>query len=469
MRNTNARNTKKAQRSLHGSGMKTATNGLKTTTGSGSRPVLRGLLWSGLLLIFLPAAPQAQQTGQRSTQQIRQEQPQVLGLDSILSGIRQNNPMLEGYDYKIKAMNAYAEGARSWMAPMLGAGTFMTPYPWQNTMSSGDKGMLMLSAVQEIPNPAKLRARENYLESKAAIQAAGQDYTYNQLRAEARKLFYEWVVLEKKKKILEENREIMETMLKLARIRYPYNQAGLGSIYKAEGRLQEVENSLLETGNRIIEKNIGLNALMNIPRDTRYRIDTAVQLLATPALAASDTAYLLQSRSDLIGMERSIESKQLAVELDRMERKPEFSLRFEHMLPYGGTMPNTYTLMGMISIPIAPWASKKYKSTIKGRQLELRAMEKERQAALVEAQGLISGIARNIRSLRQQLENYRNKIIPALRKNYEVTMLAYEQNQEELPAVIDAWEALNMARQEQLNKLEAYYLKVVEYEKQVEK
>lgn len=395
---------------------------------------------------------------------------QVRTLDSILSTIRSNNPMLQGYDYKIEAMNAYAEGAKSWMAPMIGAGTFMTPYPGQQVMSDGDKGMFMLAAEQAIPNPAKLRAKESYMQSKAAIEASGQRDTYNQLRAQAKSLYYEWVVLEKKKEVLEENRQIMETMLKLARIRYPYNQGSLGSIYKAEGRLHEVENMILETGSSIVERNIRLNALMNIPRDTRYRIDTSARDFA-PVLAAAaiDTTYLLQNRSDLLRMERTIESMQLGVELERMERKPEFSLRFEHMLPYGGMMSNQYTLMGMISIPIAPWSSKMYKSNIKGMQLEIQATEKQRQAVLNEAQGMISGMTWDIRTLGQQLDNYSGKIIPALRKNYETTLLAYEQNQEELPMVIDAWEALNMAQMEDLDKLEEYYLMVVEYEKQVEK
>src|SRR3546814_10247849 len=89
-------------------------------------------------------------------------------------------------------------------------------------------------------------------------------------------------------------------------------------------------------------------------------------LLTTESLLWSvDTTYHLQNRSDLLRMDRTIESMRLGVELERMERKPSFSLRFEHMLPYGGMMPNTYTVMGMISIPIAPWSSKTYRSNIR--------------------------------------------------------------------------------------------------------
>src|SRR3546814_2685076 len=128
------------------------------------------------------------------------------------------------------------------------------------------------------------------------------------------------------------------------------------------------------------------------------------------------------------------------------------------MLPYGGMMPNTYTVMGMISIPIAPWSSKTYRSNIRGKQMEIRSMEKEREAMLNEAQEVVRSIAWDIRTLGQQLDNYDKKIIPALRRNYESTLLAYEQNQQELAMVIDAWEALNMAQIAYLDKLKDYYL-----------
>src|SRR5688572_9718507 len=81
---------------------------------------------------------------------------QVITLDSVLRVIDMQNPMLQEYDSKVKAMNAYAEGAKSWMAPMVGAGTFMTPYPNQLLMEERDKGSWMFSLEQEIPNPAKL-------------------------------------------------------------------------------------------------------------------------------------------------------------------------------------------------------------------------------------------------------------------------------------------------------------------------
>lgn len=99
---------------------------------------------------------------------------------------------------------------------------------------------------------------------------------------------------------------------------------------------------------------------------------------------------------------------------------------------------------------------------------DIAAMEREQSAVLTEARGMAAGIASRIVRMEQQLENYSTKIIPALRRNYETLMLAYEENREQLPAVIDAWEAFTMARMEYLEKREAYYTLIVTYEKEVE-
>ena len=48
-------------------------------------------------------------------------------------------------------------------------------------------------------------------------------------------------------------------------------------------------------------------------------------------------------------------------------------------------------------------------------------------------------------------------------------MLAYEENREQLPIVIDGWEAMNMAQMDHLDKMQAYYLMVVSYEKELER
>lgn len=155
--------------------------------------------------------------------------------------------------------------------------------------------------------------------------------------------------------------------------------------------------------------------------------------------------------------------------MEKYQSRPDFNISFNHMIARSSEMPNQFMLLGMISIPIAPWSSKMYKSNIQGMDREIEAMKSERMAMLNEAQGMTASMAAEISTLQRQLDNYEKRIIPALRKNYETLMLAYEENKEELPMVIDAWETLSMTQLQNLETLQKYYDGVVNYEKQLEK
>lgn len=393
---------------------------------------------------------------------------QVFTLDSVLATIDRRNPMLQEYDNKVKALNEYSAGARSWMAPMIGAGTFMTPYANQMLMDERDKGSWMFSVEQEIPNPAKLNANKNFLLSKAGIEKQGRSMQYNTLRSEAKTYYYQWLVAEKKLSVLDENERIMELMIKLARLRYPYNQGSLGNIYKAEGRLSEVQNMKLMTRSDIEGSSYRLKALMNISATDSIAIDTSTVVDFNADQITRDTTELGAQRSDIRQLDKTIEVMLLNQKLQSYQAKPDFKIKFDHMQPIG-KMPTMFSAMAMVSIPIAPWSSRMYKAEVKGMQYDIEAMKKGREAKLNETRGMLTGMASQLTRMKQQLGNYRTKIIPALNKNYQTVMLAYEENREQLPLVIDAWEALNMAQMEYLNKMEEYYKMIVRYEKELEK
>jgi len=392
---------------------------------------------------------------------------QVMSLDTVLRRVEQRNPMLQEYDQRAKAQDAYTAGAKGWMAPMVGAGTFMTPYPGQ-TVEEASKGSLMITVEQSIPNPAKLAANERYFASRSAVENQGKAKQFNLLRAEAKSAYYQWLAAEEKLNVLREGDQILDLMLKLARLRYPYNQGSLGSIYKTEGRQHEVRNMMLMAQGEIEDASARLKALMNLPPDAPLAVDTTMRITFNRSLA-EDTVSLRTTRSDIRQMEKSIEVMRLNRELQQYQAKPEFRLRFDHMQPLGQGMPTQFTAMAMVSIPIAPWSSKMYKAEARGMEYDIQAMRRGQESIVVETRGMLTGMTAQLKRMEQQLDNYRQRILPALRKNYESLMVAYEENRETLPAVVDGWEAMNMAQLEYTDKLSEFYQMLVRYDKEVER
>lgn len=396
---------------------------------------------------------------------LAQEVP-VIPLDSILQRIDRNNVLLQSYALKAESYKYNAEAATAWMAPMVGVGTFMTPYPGQKLMDDRDKGSIMLQLEQDIPNPAKLQAKKRYLASQGNVELATRDITVNEFKAQAKRLYFNWLVARQRIAVLQENEKIMVTMKKIEEIRYPYNQSQLSGVYKANAKIEDNRNMIRMQEGTIAKARSWLNSLMNAPGNQPFEIDTTYEPVFETA-SSYDTAALALVRKDVFKMDETIRSMQLNVESMKRDKKPDFKVRFDHMSPLGNMMPKAYSAMGMISIPIAPWSSKMYKSGIKAMQYEVQAMEKERAAMLQETQGMLYGMQYEVQSMQKRIAAMEDKIIPALQQTLDANFLNYQENKLALTNVIDSWEALTMMQSDVLDEKLKLYEMIVDYEKQL--
>ena len=413
----------------------------------------------GFIAILLLASKGYAQTASQDTV--------VLSLDTILSRIDQNNIILKTYALKAEGYIHRGEAATSWMAPMVGVGTYMTPYPGAMTMSPDEKGSLMFQIEQAIPGKAKLNAKKRSIQALGEVEKATRGITLNDLKAQAKQLYYTWLISQKRIGLLEKNERIMETMKKVEELRYTYNQSELGGIYKVEGRIQENRNKIQQQKGEIAKIRAWLNSLMNQEGSQYFEIDSNYKPVLTLE-SSYDTSALANKRADIIRMEKSIEAMKLDMKAVELEKRPDLSIRFDHMSPLAKEgMPNSYSIMGMISIPIAPWSSKKYKSESKAIQYDIQAVESEKAALLQQSQGILYGLQYEIQSKEKQVEKIEEKVIPVLQKSFDAYFINYQENKLELPFVIEAWEALLVTQMDLLDeKLKTYEL-IINYEKEL--
>ena len=385
---------------------------------------------------------------------------QHLSLDSVLRRVA-NNPALQAYDAKMSAQDAYAAGAKSLDAPKISAGQYQTPY-----RVNPNGGSFMIQAEQMFTNPAKLRAKEDYMKGLSKVTAADKDYLKNQLIAQAKQYYYERVILEKKLALLGNTRGLLEYMLKDANIRLTYGKEKLSNIYKAKAELFELDNVSEQLQNEVSQNNIMLNTLMNTDKQTAFTVDTIIDV-KNYENNVTDTSMLVATRSDIKGVNRSIELQQLNTQIEYSKRKPDFGIQAAHMFSYGG-MANQYVLMASVTIPIVPWASKEYKANLKGIQYEVQELQQKKLDMLNQAEGQLTGLRTGMNSKTRQINNYQQNIIPALQNSYKTSLQAYDQNAGDLPSVLNAIKDLQMARMAALDRLQELLLLQVAYEKENE-
>lgn len=393
---------------------------------------------------------------------------QTLSLDAVLNTIKTNNPQLKMYDTDIQSMDALAKGARSWMPPQVETGFFMTPYNskmWKaNEMSSG-MGNYMLGVTQMIPNASKLNANENLMKAMSSVENENKNFTLNQLNALAKTYYYEWIIIKKKTKIAQDNLLLLDYMIKSMEIRYQYNMDKLPSYYKAKSQYATLQSMIVMLENDVSQRKYMLNTLMARDKKEDLEIDSNYEIKDFN-LFETDLSSYINNRSDIKAIDKTKTINKLKIEVQRAETKPEFGVKYDHMFAFGN-QPQQFSLMGMITIPMS-WSTKMNKANMESYRIKNESLEWQKQMIANEANGMIKGMNAEFLNLKKQYQITHDNIIPALKRNYDTAILAWQNNTGDLFVALDAWEALNMTQIEALDKLKSILVTQVEIEKQLE-
>ena len=393
---------------------------------------------------------------------------QTLSLDNVLSTIKTNNPQLKMYDADIQSMDAAAKGAKSWMPPQVETGFFMTPYNtkmWKADEMNPGMGNYMLGVTQMIPNASKLKADFNLMSAMSSVEKENKNYTINQLKALAKTNYYQWLVLNKKIKIADDNLLLLDYMIKSMEIRYQYNMDKLPTYYKAKSQYSILQNMILMLKNDISQKRIMLNTLMARDKNTAFEIEETYEIKDFNSVI-SDTTSLSKNRSDVQAIEKTMEINQLKIAAEKTKLLPEFGIKYDHMFAFG-TQPQQFSLLGMVTIPM-PWSTKMNKANINSFKIKNESLNWQKQMILNEATGMLSGMNTELINIKKQYDIAQKSIIPALKRNYDTAILAWQNNTGDLFITLDAWEAMNMTQIDALDKLKSILTTQVEIEKQLE-
>ena len=393
---------------------------------------------------------------------------QKTSLEEVVEIIKKNNPQLKMYDDEIKSMDSLAKGAKSWMNPQLSSGFFMTPYNthlWKpNEMNSG-MGSFMIGITQMIPNPKKQKSEFLYMSAMSEVEKENKKSDINQLISIAKSNYYQWIILDKKIAIVHENLDLLSYMIKSMEVRYQYNMDKLSTYYKAQSQFSSLQSMIVMLENEVIQKRIILNTVMARSKETPLEIDTLFQL-KTYDIYLKDSTIISSKRSDIGAINKTIGLNQLKINLEKSKKLPEFGIKYDHMIPFGNNT-QQFNLMLMVNIPM-PWSTKMNDASIQSINLKNEALEWQKEMIVNETEGMLASMDIELKNLKKQYAISENNIIPALKKNYQTSLLSWQNNTGNLFEVLDAWETLNMAQLDALDKLQQILKVQVEIEKQLE-
>ena len=385
---------------------------------------------------------------------------QVVSLENIKATILSNHPTLKMYDAEVRSMDEAAKGAKSWMPPEFGAGFFMTPYNpkfiQRGEMGEMGMGQFMIAAQQMIPNKSKQEAEFQYMKTMSSVEKEKKNVAINDLITEAKKNYYEWIIIKKKRLILSQNEKLLAFMIQNAELLYKNNMGKLSAYYKAKAALGNLQSMQLMLDNDIQQKRIALNTVMNRDKNTVFDIDTTY-LIKDFANLQLDSAEIGNVRSDIKAIDREINLTALKQNVEQSKLKPEYGVRFENMIGLAG-QPLQFTAMAMVKLPFARWSAPMYKANIVSLLWKREALQFQKLMVINELTGMAVAMRTEFDVKKRQIKLLEDNIIPALTNNYKTMQLGYQQNTEELFMLFDAWETLNMTQLDYLNQIQQLLL-----------
>ena len=391
-----------------------------------------------------------------------------LSMQEVFTAIDKSYPQLQYYDAKIASIRSLVDGAKAWMPPTVSLAFDRFPYRLSliKEMMPDNQAGMMVSVQQMIPNAAKLNAKKDYLGSLENVQRNDAEWQRNTLHFTARLYYYRRFIAENKLKTIQQYRDLLKILIQTAKDKYTYNQSDLPAIFKGEAALSELENMETMSLAQIAESNIGLNTLMSRDVNAPFAIDTLLLPVDYRAdyLMVNDTSALL--RNDILSMESRISSMKFNQKWAATGSRPDFGVQISHGQMFG--MPNQFSIMGMMTIPIVPWSSKMYKSDVRSMEFEIDAMRKEKSTMQLMATQMVREKITMLLYETRQLNNYDKNVVPSYKKNLESNLLAYRQNTGNFFVLLDAWNMLLMKELERTDKLGQVFTIQSEYEYQRE-
>lgn len=379
---------------------------------------------------------------------------QVLTLTEIRDTIVHKQPVFKMADAAIKAMETEAAGAYAWMPPEFGAGFFQTPYNvsrWKSMNGMPGMGMLMVSAEQMFPNKKAQQAEYDYIKSKGNVEAEKKRGMMNELMSKARDAYYALLLNDRKMDLLAQNKKLIQFMIQSAEIRYKNELGNINSYYKLKASLAKlkIDSQLIRVDEQRQQSII--NSLMLRDEAEKWKVDTTIQWRDFGKMM-KDSAALFQNAQYKV-LQQQIYTNSLQQQAELMALKPQFGVRFEHMAAFG-KQPQMFSLMGMLKLPLAKWSAKMNRAKAESLGYENESLRQEQHAYINETSAGLRSKWIEWNGAHEEIALYVQEVIPALDKNFQVTLVSFEQNKAEIIELLDAWQALIDAKKEYLNLLQ---------------
>ncbi|MDH3197682.1 MAG: TolC family protein [Candidatus Krumholzibacteria bacterium] len=352
----------------------------------------------------------------------------VQTLDAYVALALAHNPALASASWRAQAAREHAGAAGARPDPMVMGGYFVEtpetrvgPQEWGVTLS------------QRLPFFGKLGAESGAAAHSA--DAAAQDVRERRLDVvfEVTRWYHEYYRLSEVRRVLAEERDLLERMQDVAQVRYASGRVGQQDVLKAQLAFSQVEDEIELVARGLVTARARLNELIGRHADAPLAepvraVPDAAAVEARFALASPDTA--LARRPELFAAASRVAGAREAARGARRSYYPDLTLGVQYVNVSPGGMPGTpdagkdiVQVVAGINLPL--WFGK-LGARVRQADAQVAREQSERRATELRVRSEIEDAVEKVRTARERLTLYEGVMLPQAEQTFAASEVAYQ-------------------------------------------
>jgi outer membrane protein TolC len=378
-----------------------------------------------------------------------------LDLAQVIQVALEHNPALEAARHRVAAARLRPDQERRLPDPMPSAGwnSSGNPHPGAG-LGAEPTATIGLMVTQPLPYPGKRDLRAAVAGHEADAEARQLDALEREVASRVKQAYYRLALATGAADILERNRAVLETLLRVTEERYAVGRATQADVFKAQAELTALELKLERVRHDRIAREAELNALMDRHADAPVGRPAP---LALPDFTLTLDQLLTSSvRSPRLAREQSIVARAgAAVEAARRDFKPDFAVSGGYY--YMGSMPAMYMVRFDVELPFQrarrSAALEERQETLQASRADLESVRRDVEASVQDDYHMAMSEARLARL-------YRDTMLPQQRLAFEASLSTYQTGGMDFGALLGTFAAVLENEMSYLEALAEFHVAV---------
>jgi cobalt-zinc-cadmium efflux system outer membrane protein len=348
--------------------------------------------------------------------------PTRVALADLVTEALRVNPEIKAAEQRVDAARQRPVQARSLPDPMVEAGYNSSGNPLPGAgLGKEPTANIGVMVSQQIPFPGKRALQSEMASHETHIEAAQLETARLSITSRVSQAYFGLAYAYAVRDVLDRNRDLLATLLKVSESRYSVGQAAQQDVIKAQTELSIVELRQQRIDQQRRTREGELNALLNRPagspvgRPEDLALPPFTATLDTLVDAAAKNAPMLQRDRVMI------EHARVAVDLARKEYRPDLTVSGGYA--YMGSMPPMYEVRVGINIPLQ---RQRRAAAVAEQVSSLGAAQNDYESSRLGLQSRIQDDFQMASTSARLAALYRDTVLPQARLALESSMSSYQ-------------------------------------------